>query len=78
MPIEVGEPYLLFLKMISTVKEVLHHNKDLDLTHMVVDVRNTTRDKFTQKRLYFNKEILSIGYIPCTVNDNIKLTFSTK
>lgn len=78
MPIEVGEPYLLFLKMISSVKEVLHHNTELDKVHMLVDIRNTTRDKHSQKRVYFNKEILPIGYIPCTVNDSFKLTFSTK
>jgi hypothetical protein len=78
MPIEIEEPYLLFIKMVQSVQEVLHHKKDLDLTHVVLEIRNTNRDKYTQKRLYFNKEIYSIGYVPCTVKDNIKLTFSTK
>ena len=41
-------------------------------------MRNTTRDKTTQKKLYFNKEILPIGFVPCTLKDNIKIIFSTK
>jgi hypothetical protein len=78
MPIEVNEPYLLFMKMIQSVKEVMHHPKELDVTHLVCDVRNITRDKHTSKRLYFNKEIYPVGYIPCHVADKLKITFSVK
>lgn len=78
MPIEVNEPYLLFMKMIQSVKEVMHHPKDLDLAHLVCDVKNVTRDKKASKRLYFNKEIYPVGYVPCGVGDQIKITFSVK
>lgn len=66
------------MKMIQSVKEVMHHPKELDLTHLVCDIKNVTREKHASRRLYFNKEIFSIGYIPCFVQDKIKLTFSVK
>lgn len=47
MPIEIEEPYLLFIKMVQSVQEVLHHKKELDLTHVVLEIRNTNRDKYT-------------------------------
>jgi len=56
----------------------MHHNKELDLIHFVADVYNNTQSKHTQKRIYFNKEILSIGYIPCSVGDQLKIVFSSK
>lgn len=78
MPIETGEPYLLFFKLIQSVKEALNHDPALDVMHLVCDVRNTARDKHSQKRIYFNKEILPMGQIACTLNDTIRLTFCTK
>ena len=37
-----NESYLLFMKMISSCKEVMHHCKELDLMRILVDVHNTT------------------------------------
>ena len=56
----------------------MQHDPQLDLMHIVCDIRNTARDKQSSKRVYFNKEILPIGQVACTLNDTIKLTFSTK
>jgi len=39
----VNKPYLLFVKMIQTVWQCFHHHKDLDLSYLTLDVRNTTR-----------------------------------
>lgn len=61
------------------MKEVLHHNKDLDLTYIVLDVRNNTRENVScSRRLFFNKHLLEIGSICVMIGDSIKLTFSTK
>ena len=35
-------------------------------------------DTVSSRRLWFNKEILSCGYVPCNLNDNILLTYSVK
>jgi len=77
--LEVKKPYLLFVKMIQTVKQCFHHHKDLDLSYLILDVRNTTRESIScNRRLFFNKEIYPIGFISVMLGDTIKLTFSVK
>jgi hypothetical protein len=39
----------------------MHHNKELDTTKMVLVAKNVTQDKLAQKRVFFNKEMLSLG-----------------
>jgi hypothetical protein len=41
-PLLNKEAYLLFLKMIQSCKEVMHHRKELDQMHFVADVYNNT------------------------------------
>ena len=73
------KPYLFFVKMIQTVKQCFHHHKDLDLSHLVLDVRNTSRENIScNRRLFFNKEILPVGFISLMLGDTVKLTFSSK
>jgi hypothetical protein len=73
------KPYLLFVKMIQSVKQCFHHHKDLDLSHLVLDVRNTTRENIScNRRLFFNKEIFPVGFISVMLGDTVKLTFSSK
>lgn len=55
----------------------MHHNKELDTTKMVLVVKNITQDKLTQKRVFFNKEMLSLGSIPFKFGDTLALTFHT-
>jgi hypothetical protein len=77
-PIAQKKPFLLFMKMIQTVKQVMHHNKELDITKMILVVKNTSQDKLCQKKLFFNREMLNIGYVPIAFGDNVVLTFHTK
>jgi len=75
----VNKPYLLFVKMIQTVRQCFHHHKDLDLSYLTLDVRNTTRENIScNRRLFFNKEIYPIGFISAMLGDTVKLTFSVK
>ena len=74
-PLKENQLYLLFIKMIQSVKETLHHHKDLESNHIMVDIRNTTRldGKPITKRLFFNKELLPIGNVSVGVGDTIKI-----
>lgn len=40
----------------------MHHHEDLDKVKIVAEVRNMTREaKCISKRLFFNKELLTLG-----------------
>lgn len=74
-PLVAQTLYLLFFRMIQTTKEMFHHHKDLDTSVLFCEVRNLTRQSSAQRRLFFNKEILEIGYVQGMLLDRIQVTF---
>ena len=74
-----GEVYLMLLKMTQTVKETLHHHRDLDKAHITAEVRNMTQTSDfcvpIQKRLFFNKENYPLGAMYFRVGDKIRIQF---
>ena len=65
--------------MIQSVKETLHHHKDLESNHIMVDIRNTSREvKPITKRIFFNKELFGLGSLSVGVGDNIKIQFGLR
>lgn len=64
--------------MIQTVKQVMHHNKELDTSKMILTIKNVTQDKACQKKIFFNREMLNLGYVPIALGDTLALTFHNK
>ena len=55
----------------------MHHHTDLDKVKIIGEVRNMTRDvKVISKRLFFNKELLTLGNLEFETGDEIKVTFA--
>jgi len=63
--------YFIFFRVIQSVKETLHHNKDLDTSTLFCELKNLTRPSQVQKRLFFNKQILEIGYLQVMLYDKL-------
>ena len=76
--------------MIQTVKEALYHNDQLDRANLALRIKRVSLTKKTAtegekekadddgtifKRLYFNRELLMIGYVPIKVGDTLEMTF---
>jgi len=53
-----------------------HHNKDLDKYTFMIEICNETKGVSFQKRLFFNKMQMPIGFIEIRILDSIKLTVS--
>ena len=70
--------YFMFFKMIQTVNETMHHSKDLDTAYLLAEIKNITRPSQTSRRLFFNKEILSLGFLQVQLFDQIKISFLIK
>ena len=68
-PIAENKLYLLFFRMIQTAKQTMHHSKDLDMSHLVAEVKNLSRPSQASRRLFFNKEIFLIGSLKVKMND---------
>jgi len=51
------------MKMLQTTRQVMHHNKELDTSKIVLTIHNRTRETLQQKKLAFNKEILNLGNV---------------
>ena len=64
--------------MIQTAKQVMHHNKELDIAKMILTIKNLTKDKSCQKKVFFNREMLNLGCVPITLGDTLALTFHNK
>ena len=65
--------------MVQSVKETLHHHKDLESNNIQVEIRNTSRKVDTiTKRIFFNKELFGLGSLAVGVGDNIKISFGLK
>ena len=57
----------------------MHHHKDLESNRIMVDIRNTSQEsKPIIKRMFFNKEIFSLGNILVGVGDTLKIQFGLK
>lgn len=55
----------------------MHHHEDLDKVKIVAEVRNTTREaKYISKRLFFNKELMTLGNLEFETGDEIKMIFA--
>lgn len=75
-PLESDTRYLMLIRMIQSVKEALHHNEDLDKVKIIGEVKNMSRgSKPVSKRLFFNKELLTLGNLEFAVGDEIKVSF---
>ena len=69
--------YLLLVRLVQTVKEALHHHEDLDKVKIIAEVKNMSRgSRPISKRLFFNKELLTLGNIEFMTGDEIKVTFA--
>lgn len=64
---------ILFLKMVQSEEFAYHHDKDLDKHVFSVKVENAGLS--FEKRLFFNKSSLQIGFINIKQGDTIQLTF---
>ena len=54
----------------------MHHHSDLDKVKIVAEIQNTTREaKGISKRLFFNKELITLGNLEFEVGDEIKMIF---
>jgi len=64
--------------MIQTVKEALHHHEDLDKVKLMAEIKNVNRIgcKPISKRLFFNKETLTLGNLEFATGDEIQITFA--
>ena len=68
---------MLLVRLIQSVKEAMHHHEDLDKVKILGEVRNMTRGATPiSKRLFFNKELLTLGKLEFETGDEIKITFS--
>jgi hypothetical protein len=70
--------YLLFIRMVQSVKEMMHHSKDLDTSLLYCEVRNLTRGSSATRRLFFNREYLEIGYLQAMLYDQVQVSFLIK
>lgn len=77
-PLTDNNRFLLIVRMIQSVKEALHHHEDLDKVKILAEVRNVNRlgSKPISKRLFFNKETLTLGNLEFATGDEIKISFS--
>lgn len=70
--------YLLFLKLVQSHKEVASRSHELDLVHFNCEITNITQGKSSHKRIYFNREIVRMGFVPVKVGDKIKIAITCK
>ena len=55
----------------------MHHPEDLDTVKIIAEVKNASREaKSISKRLFFNKELLTLGNLEFQTGDEIKVIFS--
>lgn len=55
----------------------MHHPEDLDTVKIIAEVKNASREaKAISKRLFFNKELLTLGNLEFQTGDEIKVIFS--
>ena len=66
------------MKMLQTFNQVMHHNKELDTAKLVLSVQNRMNETSFKKKLAFNREILTLGYLPTNSGDLIAFTFNTR
>ena len=59
------------------MKEALHHHEDLDKVKIVAEIKNMSREvKPISKRLFFNKELLTLGNVEFMTGDELKVSFA--
>lgn len=77
-PIKQKDNYLLFLKLIQTQKEVASRSPELDLVHFNCELTNITQGKSNSQRIYFNRELTRMGFIPVKIGDRLKIAVTCK
>eukprot|EP00347_Sterkiella_histriomuscorum_P014269 403361529 len=65
----------LFLELVQSEQFANHHQKDLDKYTFSLEVMNETKGQSFVKRLFFNKQYFSIGFIDIKQGESLKFRF---
>jgi hypothetical protein len=68
---------LLFLKLVQSEEYAYHHSKDLESRYAFkLEIHNETAGVRCEKRLFFNKQALPVGFVDVRIGDKVSLEVS--